>query len=408
MTNQTRDYGDLRVTMTSSYTWKWDPSGNGSRRNVCLWHPNAQGNLKPLGTYANPAGYTQFNGTRASLLVGSNPNTNPSKPAVARPTDFFQIWTDRGAYGKHNGSIWRPIAPAGYETLGDVGQYNWDKPSVDVVWCVRSDLVGYGKFPAGTLWDDGGSGGYTDAYLWAIMPDDLGIEGSPNIPVVADTFRAQTTGERPLSGLCRILLLPVGKHYENFDAPVPEITPTTIPAEGQTFNFTEQCKVTLPFHCYFDPTHQSSLDHIRDPFCSVSRAAAWRVEKVWMNAAKGQLDREKRMLYGVSKEKREEMTHTVGLTVTASTGIKLSSYEVSLNYQFTYNSSSTFTEYAEKEMTEKVVVPEYYTKVLLSRHVWIKGSRDNGSVVLNQMEIVATDSVYYIGCDMPPKKTNSS
>lgn len=232
MTNQTRDYGDLRVTMTSAYTWKWDPSGNESRRSLCLWHPNAQGNLKPLGTYANPQGFYELNGKRASLLVRSNPNTNPSKPAVARLTDFVHIWNDRGAYDKHNDSLWRLVAPAGYDSLEDVDQYNWDKPSLNMIWCVRSDLVEYGKFPTDTLWDDGGSGAYTDAYLWAIMPNDLGIEGNPNIPIVADTFRAQTTGERPRLDLCRILILSIEKHYENFDAPVPEINPHHDPHRG--------------------------------------------------------------------------------------------------------------------------------------------------------------------------------
>lgn len=31
-TNKTLDYGDLRITMTSTYTWAWDDSGSGATR----------------------------------------------------------------------------------------------------------------------------------------------------------------------------------------------------------------------------------------------------------------------------------------------------------------------------------------------------------------------------------------
>lgn len=108
MANNTLDYGDLSISMTSSYTWVWNGEGSDASQNVGLWTPNSQGDLSPLGDYAEP-NYEELNGKRASLIVGQNPNTSPSKSAVARPVDYTEIWSDKKSGGKHNGSIWRPV-----------------------------------------------------------------------------------------------------------------------------------------------------------------------------------------------------------------------------------------------------------------------------------------------------------
>lgn len=406
MANLTRDYGDLRVTMTSSYAWTWDSTGVVIPRQAATWHPSSQGNLSPLGTYAEPGLYHDISGKRATLLVGQNPNTNPPKSAVARPIDYTEIWNDRSSGGKHDLTVWRPVAPEGYASLGDVAARGYgNKPSVNLVWCVRQDYVGRGKFIGTSVWDS------NQTFLkasriklvswWEILPDSIGLDGAANIPVRADTFRAQASMSRPTADLANILLLPVGKSYDRFTAPMPVITPDNIPTQGDQFNFKEQCKVTLPFHCFFAATDQESLDKISDPFCNISRSGAWFVEGVWANNVVGQIDRTYRIKSGVSREKSESMTHSVGVEISASYGVGLASGSVSLNYQFTYNTSSSYTEYSEKEVTESFSVPGYYVKVLLSKHVWIKGSRSDGSVVLNQMEIIATNETYLTGCELP-------
>lgn len=372
-------------------------------RDVNMWHPVHQGNLYPLGTFAESGPARDINGKRASLLVGANPNTKPSKPAVARPSDYTLIWRDEGTKSDGDGSFWRPIAPAGYVSLGDVAVTRWDKPPLDKIWCVREDLAGWSTFLASSIWDDLESGGDIDGSCWSIVPSTLGIEGSPNIPIVADAFRAENGYTRPDSKLARILVLPIGNHYKKFKAPMPEITPDTIPDKGEQYDRIEQCKVTLPFHCFFEPTDQSSLDNISDPFCSISRSIAWHVEGVWVNRAAGSFTHETRLLCGVSKEKREEMAHSVGVEVSASYGVGLASGSVSLNYQFTSNTATSFTEFSQREVKESFVVDPHSAKVLLSKHVWIQVSRLDPPIVLNQMEIVASDAIYFTGCPMPNK-----
>jgi hypothetical protein len=402
MSNKTFDYGDLRITMTADYGWVWDDTGTGARRSVCLWTPTSQGNLSPLGDYAEPRGYFEINGNkRASLLVGQNPNTRPSKSAVARPTDYTRIWIDNGSGGKHDGAVWRPVAPTGYVALGDVGCYGYGKPSLTKMWCVREDLVGYGKFLATSAWDDGGSGATQSVSMWAVQTDTVGVDGSANIPVMADTFRAQSNYSRPGGEAARVLLLPVGKDYKQFDTHIPTVQANNLPIKGQQFSNQEQCKVTLPFHCYFSPTHQPSLDNIRNPFLTITRSIAWYVEGVWGNATPSAVNKSSTVKYGVTNTKSEEMTHSVGVEITASYGVELASASVSLNYQFTYNTSSSFTEYTEKEDTQAFEVDPYYAKVLFSKHVWIKCSRLDSPVILHQIEMAANDDTYFTGCDLP-------
>ncbi|KFG84642.1 putative vacuolar protein sorting-associated protein [Metarhizium anisopliae] len=401
MANKTFDYGDLRITMTSGYRWVWDDTGSGARRSVCLWTPNAQGNLCPVGDYAAPEGYWEINGHRASLLVGQNPNTTPKKPAVARPTGYTKVWGDWGSGGKHDGIIWHPTAPAGYVALGDVGTYGYDtKPDVNRIWCVREDLVGYGKFLATSTWDDGGSGAGSDCSLWAVQPGDVGVDGAERLPVLADTFVARSNYARPGGDQARVLLLPMPKKYDEYDVAVPKVEARHIPSRGDQIQSTEQCKATLPFHFFFPPNHQDSLDNIRNPFLTVSRTIAWYVEGVWVNDGEGDYSRQQRILYGVSKEQREEMTHTVGVEISATYGIKLSSVSVTLNYQFTHTSSTSLTEYSEREVTETINVPKHSASVLFTKHVWIKVYRLDSPVVLRQMEMTANDDFRMGSCTL--------
>lgn len=284
--------------------------------------------------------------------------------------------------------------------LGDVGS-DWNKPSLNKIWCVREDLVGYGTFLASSTWNDDKSGAISDVSLWAVQMDTLGVDGASDIPIMADTFRGQGNYSRPDAESARVLLLPIGKHFEQFKTSIPTVTADNLPEQGTQFANQEQCEVTLPFHCYLSPTNQASLDNIRNPFLTLSRSIAWYVEGVWANQTPSALSRSQEITYGVSNEVREEMTNSVGVDVSASFGIVLAEISTSLNYQFTYSSSSSFTEYSEKKVTESFRVDPYYAKVLFSKHIWIKCSRYDTSVILHQMEIAANDDIFFTGCNMP-------
>ncbi|PHH91001.1 hypothetical protein CDD83_1979 [Cordyceps sp. RAO-2017] len=399
MPNKTMDYGDLRITLTSDYGWNWDDSGSGANRSVMVWTPSIQGDMRPLGSVAFGSGFHEAGGTRASLLVGRNPNSGGNS-AVARPVRFEWLWNDKGSGGKHSGTFWRPVAPDGFVALGDVCTYKWGEPSLNSIWCLRADLVKDGAFPDTDIWNDRGSGGAWDCSLWQVTPKPVGVSGSESIPVFADTFRFNGAYSRPNSGLASVPALSLPKSYTPFTAPVPAVTPTTIPDRGNIYNETNQCAVTLPFTAFFRPDDRRSLDNIANPFCTVSKSVAWKVEGVWVNDAAGDFTRSQTVKYGISKEQKEEMQHSVGVEVSVEGGIKAVSYSVSLNYQFTYSSSTSFTEYTEKTVEEKFTVPEYSAKVLFSKHVWLRGKRSDGSD-LSYVEVAANDDTHFGGCKLP-------
>ncbi|PQE19285.1 hypothetical protein CJF31_00009343 [Rutstroemia sp. NJR-2017a BVV2] len=72
MTNATQDYGDLRVTLTSSLQWVWNDRGSGASKDGDFNHPNPQGNLRALGSLGFSS-YGDRSGKWAAILVGNKP-----------------------------------------------------------------------------------------------------------------------------------------------------------------------------------------------------------------------------------------------------------------------------------------------------------------------------------------------
>lgn len=135
MANKTYEYGELVVTLTSSFNAIWNDVGSGTTRD---------GGFRPLGSMA-VGNFKELNGQRAALLIGAK-STSSSNPPVKAPTSYTQLWADKGSGAKLNGSFWRPIAASGYIAMGDVVQSGYTTPSTSKVWCLRSDLVADGQY----------------------------------------------------------------------------------------------------------------------------------------------------------------------------------------------------------------------------------------------------------------------
>jgi hypothetical protein len=400
MTNATWDYDGLRVTMTSTFDWRWSDSGAGGKRDGTFFHPRAQGNLCALGSYGNPA-YGEITGKKSVILVGPSPNTpSGARPAVARPTGYTYVWSDNGAGGSNDGTMWRPIAPSGYVGMGDVVTPGYGKqPSVNDVWCLRSDLTRLSTYEASDFWNDGGSGADRDCSTWKIITESNGIDGSEYLPVPPYTFRVSQGYGRPDTTHARVPLLRVPNAWKKFDVKLPDVTKSTIPTQGDTFGNQEQCSAVLPFIFYLPNDNQWSLARISTPFYTVSRSIAWSVEGVWENKSEGDYNHSKRLVFGISKTKSEEMVHSAGVSISASYGIKGFESNVTLNYQFTQTTSRSFTEYQESETTEQFVVPPKTVTVLFSKHIWLKAKAGDGTVA-DQVEITANNDVHFGGCKL--------
>ncbi|CAD6441431.1 b8d55a13-8c93-4da6-9244-2b852eb643f6-CDS [Sclerotinia trifoliorum] len=395
MTNATQDYGDLRVTMTSALDWIWNDLDSGATTDFEAYHPRSQGNLRPLGSVGFSS-YGDRNGKFAVILVGNNPSST-GKPAVASPTGYDQIWRDEESGGEYDGSFWRPRAPSGYVALGDVCQRYWNTPSTDIIWCVRSDLVQDSNYFRSKVWDDHMSGATLDCSVWDIGLPSLGVNGSANIPISTNTFRANNNWSEPNNSLAQVLVLPNPKKFVEFTTPPPKFTKNNLPKGGDIFNCTDQCQVTLPFTVYFPPTDAASLRAISNPFCTLSRRIAWYVHTVHINDGGGTISDSTTVTKGVSNTLSKEMTQSAGVSISASYGIMGFGMDVSLNYQFTSTISSSFTEYEETSRTQEYTVPPYEASIFLSKRIWIQASRADGSIVLREINFNANEDIHLIG-----------
>ena len=85
--------------------------------------------------------------------------------ALRPPVGYEQIWNDKGTLGANDVTIWNPIPPLGYACLGSVATPGYDTPpSTAQVRCVHQRYLVRGK--ASLTWTDAGSLGFQDAGLW--------------------------------------------------------------------------------------------------------------------------------------------------------------------------------------------------------------------------------------------------
>ncbi|KAK5991981.1 hypothetical protein PT974_05377 [Cladobotryum mycophilum] len=387
MSNQYRDY--VHLCLERSRQWRR------KERHLLA--------AKAAGTFGHPS-YDDINNKRATLLIGRNPNVGPPPgkgAALVEPQGYSRMWIDQKSGGDHNGSMWRPIAPPGYVSLSDVTVKGWSSPPNNLVWCIRSDLVVQGLYEGSSVWDDKKSGSKNDVSCWRIVPDTNGITGNENIAVQTDGFRASQNYEKPHAPFARMFALKLPKNFKDFTAPTPRLDRDNLPKQGTIFNETEQAAVILPFVSHFPPTDERCLANISKPFCRFSRTIAWYTNGVWSNNARGEVTRRSVVTFGISKTQSTEITHSAGISVSASAGIGFVNFDVSLNYQFTHSSSTSFTEYTEKVEAEDFVVPAYHATVLFTKRVWLRAARMDGTIVMVSISLDSYDEKYYVGVDYP-------
>ncbi|KAF7917876.1 uncharacterized protein EAE98_009904 [Botrytis deweyae] len=150
-----------------------------------------------------------------------------------------------------------------------------------------------------------------------------------------------------------------------------------------------------------DLEDKRSIQAISNPFVQVTRLASYVAEAICENDTSSKASRSKTVKYGVSKTQTQEMTNTVGIEVSASGGFKLAEWSVTLNYQFTSSTSSSFTEFTENEVVQRYDVNPKTCTVMFVKHIYVRGARDAGSTILNEIKIAASNDVHLSGCGLP-------
>jgi len=162
------DIGDgLLIRYVNAFTWQWNDDDSGGTYYISYWHPATGGNgWYPVGslawnTWANPSPTIPMVVVKDSLGTG----------ALAAPTDYVEIYNDRGSGGIHDGAMWKPVCPGGYVALGVVTNAGYGKPSLDSVRCVAKGYTTPASIGA-WLYDDRNTGATRYLSLWEIdYPD---------------------------------------------------------------------------------------------------------------------------------------------------------------------------------------------------------------------------------------------
>jgi hypothetical protein len=94
---------------------KYADHGTGGSLNLSVWGPNSFELAKDeyaVGFQARP----DYNSGKGIVVK----DVSSDKTALKSPVGWEFIWNDQNSGGDNDGSCWRPIAPDGYVTLGDI------------------------------------------------------------------------------------------------------------------------------------------------------------------------------------------------------------------------------------------------------------------------------------------------
>jgi len=148
----------------SEYDEIWNDSGSGANQDVSVWRPRV-----PAGCHL--IGMTAKNGhsrpTFPTLVIRAGGRD------IAPPERFDLVWWQER--GRRRFWCWRPIPPAGYVSLGDVGTTSGSPPSHKDVACVALACLSPNRQPlGGQIWNDRGGGAPKDAAFFE-QPGGTGL-----------------------------------------------------------------------------------------------------------------------------------------------------------------------------------------------------------------------------------------
>ncbi|KAK5994027.1 hypothetical protein PT974_07467 [Cladobotryum mycophilum] len=354
------DYEEVRLHVSSRHTYL------AQIEKVYFYHPSAMYENErytkylPFGTVISTV--KDISEKRATLLAGLNPDQeDEASPVfqVVNPTTngSTPIWTSKDK----NMHISRPICETEYVSLGDAF-FQEDRGHNYTLWCVRRDYAMRAKVGAKASWTiDGGDG--TKVNFWEVLPANH-VQGSEYVPLYTSTFRAVVGDEAPDFEDLWTLAVPIERNFPQFETNPPKLEYDKMPLKGTLFPAEPQGVAPLPFTNFFPATHKMILKHIDEPFGKVEKTIAWYLQDYIRNEGKVERKNSTSITYGFSSEKSKSMEHQAGVSVTASTGIGFFETSVSLNYQFTTGSSTTFSEYnSTTETREWTVQPESITAI---------------------------------------------
>ncbi|KAI4323322.1 hypothetical protein L6164_022937 [Bauhinia variegata] len=189
------DLGELQVSQISTFNKVWSSlEGGPGNAGATIFEPTGiPEGFSMLGCYSQANNKALF----GWVLVAKD----VSNGALKAPVDYTLVWSSQNLKIKQDkvGYVWLPTAPDGYKAVGHVVTTTPDKPSLDKIRCVRSDLTDECQ-KSSWIWGPGSSSDPNGFNIHDIRPINRGIQ-APG--VVVGTFLAQNgTTTSPLSISC--------------------------------------------------------------------------------------------------------------------------------------------------------------------------------------------------------------
>jgi len=149
----------LIVSTTGQYQPLWSADITSAFATVNIYRPTPPSDFFIIGDYAQgddspPVGVSQ---------VVKAISDDPQNPLLKAPDSYRQLWANGGNVP---GSLWYPVPPDGYVSLGCIcDSGNPKQPAIANYRCLRRDLV-EGSQAGSMIWSSDGTGTALDIALW--------------------------------------------------------------------------------------------------------------------------------------------------------------------------------------------------------------------------------------------------
>ncbi|CDP14942.1 unnamed protein product [Coffea canephora] len=171
------DLGGLQVHQTSTFNKVWTIYGGGPDDLGATFYEPSQipDGFFMLGSYSQPNNQPFF----GWILVAKDTSSDQSSSneTLKKPTDYALIWSSESLKTSQDGHgyIWLPVAPDGYRAVGYVVTATPDKPSLDKVRCVISELTDKCE-SENWIWGHGKTSSDSDFNVYSSRPSGRGIQ----------------------------------------------------------------------------------------------------------------------------------------------------------------------------------------------------------------------------------------
>ena len=155
----------IQTIKTASYNLVWTDRGSGARQDFATYRPAGQQGYYPLGDVAvtEPWNHGRYAAPDFSSILVKDGSLQ-----LAKPVTYVMTWSSRGSGSDLPFSTWKPVAPPGYQCLGEVGITSLDvMPSTDIIRCLPDQCV-LQIHLEDHIWTDHGSGANQDFSAWSI------------------------------------------------------------------------------------------------------------------------------------------------------------------------------------------------------------------------------------------------